>query len=124
MSIQTLTRRFKFGVTVLNDPDPSLSPEQVIALYSTNYPFMRNASLSAPVVEGDTLVYVVEKPAATTKGAADPITQALASLDAWEAKPEQADRSIASTGKLLEFLRTVDKAPANPIRDAMLIPLA
>lgn len=124
MSAQTLTRRFKFGATILNDPDPTLSPEAVIALFAPNYPFLLNASLGIPVVEGDTLVYTIEKPTATTKGASDPITQALQSLDGWEAKPEQSNRSLASVDTVFNYLKQVQHAPANPIRDAMLIPLA
>lgn len=124
MTAQVLTRLFKFAATVLNDPDPSLTPEQVLALYTPNYPFLRGATLATPVVEGNTLVYNIEKPVATTKGASDPISQAMQSLDAWEARPEQSNRSLASAEKLLKFLKTVDRAPANPIRDALLIPLA
>jgi len=64
----TLTRKFKIGAVLLDDPAPTLSPEDALRLYSSSYPFVASATLSDPVVEGDALVYAVNKQAATTKG--------------------------------------------------------
>lgn len=123
MSIENLIRQFKFGATVLNDPDPSLTPEEVIKLYEISYPFLRNATINAPSVEGGVLVYTIDKPVATTKGA-DPLVDALKQLDAWEAQPEQANRSLLSMNNVFKYLQTVENAPSQPINDAFLIPLA
>lgn len=64
----TLTRKFKIGAVLLVDPAPALPPEDALRLYAASYPFVTSATLSDPVVEGDALVYAVNKQAATTKG--------------------------------------------------------
>jgi PRTRC genetic system protein C len=64
----TLTRKFKIGPVLLDDPAPSLPPEDALRLYASSYPFVTSASLGDPVVEGGSLVYTVSKQAATTKG--------------------------------------------------------
>lgn len=63
-----LSRRFRFGVTVLADADPSLSPLDSVRLYQATYPFLSVATLGEPVAEGEFLTYPVLKPAAATKG--------------------------------------------------------
>lgn len=49
MTARTLQRRFRFGATVLPDPDPSLPPEAALRLYAPTYPgFSRDTRKNAP----------------------------------------------------------------------------
>lgn len=64
-----LTRVFKMGSVRLPDPDPDLSPEEALRLYTANYPHLAHATLAEPRSEGTELVYEIEKPPAKTKGA-------------------------------------------------------
>jgi len=68
MHIKSLTRIFKMGSVELADPDPSLSPKEVLDMYSVNYPQLKSASLSEPNVIADRLVYSIELPPVKTKG--------------------------------------------------------
>ncbi len=52
----------------VSDPDPSLSPKEVLDMYSVNYPQLKSASLSEPNVIADRLVYSIELPPVKTKG--------------------------------------------------------
>lgn len=63
-----LTRRFRFGVTVLADADPSASPLDSVRLYQATYPFLAVATLGEPEAEGEFLTYPVLRPAVATKG--------------------------------------------------------
>lgn len=67
-NIITPTRVFRMGATRLPDPDPSATPLDALRLFVPNYPALAHATLGEPVVEGDQLVYPVEKPPAKTKG--------------------------------------------------------
>jgi len=68
MHIKSLTRVFKMGSVELADPGPSLSPKEVLDMYSVNYPQLKSASLSEPNVVADRLVYSIELPPVKTKG--------------------------------------------------------
>lgn len=41
----------------LPDPDPNMSPEQVMAFYSNTYPELCTSNVSGPQYEGDRLVF-------------------------------------------------------------------
>ena len=58
----------KMGAVELPFPDGMTDPEAVKELYANSYPHLRQARLREPYVEGDKLVYEVEKPPAKTKG--------------------------------------------------------
>ena len=64
----TLTRKFRIGSVLLDDPAPNLPPEDALRLYAASYPFVTSATLGDPGAEGGHLVYPVNKQAATTKG--------------------------------------------------------
>ena len=66
--IKQLTRVFRMGAILLPDPDPSMSPEEVVSLYSVNYPHLAHATLSEPRNVEDTLEYQIERPPVKTKG--------------------------------------------------------
>ena len=67
-TLTTATRVFKMGSVELADPDPSMTPEKVVTLYSANYPQLKNASLSSPSLESGRLVFTIELPPVKTKG--------------------------------------------------------
>ena len=66
-----LKRSFEYsknGNTIkLTDPDPSLTPDQVLSFYSGTYPELTTASVTGPEYKADTLVYTI-KSVVGTKG--------------------------------------------------------
>ncbi|ONF42522.1 hypothetical protein BTO32_15025 [Marinobacter lutaoensis] len=56
-TITTLTRVFRLGATDLPDPDPDLTPEQVLEAYKEQYPSLRYGKVQEVGIEADTLVY-------------------------------------------------------------------
>lgn len=60
-TVTGLEREFKFsqnGDTVtLPDPDPTRTPEQVMVLYSNQYPSLTTATVHGPLHEKDKVVY-------------------------------------------------------------------
>lgn len=62
-------RVFKLGAVELPDPDPTLTPEKVLALYVPNYPYLTHAVLGPARIDGTRVIYEVEKPPVKTKGA-------------------------------------------------------
>lgn len=61
-------REFLAQGVILDDPDPSMAPEDVMALYAESYPYLVNATCSAARVDGDRLIYVFEPGDAKSKG--------------------------------------------------------
>lgn len=68
MTATPLTRHFRLGITLLPDPDPSLSPEAALKLYEAAYPLVAGASLGAPEIDGDRIIYGVVRRTVQTKG--------------------------------------------------------
>src|SRR6185312_12731538 len=69
MTVVTLKRLFRTGSTELQDPDPTLTPDEVRQHWAVNYPHLATATVSEPEQKGDNLIYVFEAPQAKTKGA-------------------------------------------------------
>jgi PRTRC genetic system protein C len=71
LQVDTLKRKFtiqKNGKDIdLADPNPEMSPQEVIKFYSSEYPELTNASVSGPKVEGTKAVYSF-KTSVGTKG--------------------------------------------------------
>lgn len=61
-------RVFKMGATALEDPDPSMSPDDVRKAFAVNFPALAAARVSGPEVSGEELVYTFEAPPAKVKG--------------------------------------------------------
>lgn len=61
LQITGLERIFRFknnGTEIkLNDPNPDSSPEQVMSLYSNQYPELTTATVHGPVVEDGKALY-------------------------------------------------------------------
>lgn len=53
----TITKGKDKKEIVLKDPNPNMSPEEVIKFYSSEYPELTNATLSGPKVVGNTAQY-------------------------------------------------------------------
>lgn len=67
-SIIRLERVFRMGSIELADPAPDEPPTAALKLYELNYPHLATATLAEPVVEGDRLVFEIQKPVVQTKG--------------------------------------------------------
>lgn len=50
-------RVFKMKERVLADPDPSMSPDEVMAFYSNQYPELTTSNVFGPKIENDSAVY-------------------------------------------------------------------
>jgi PRTRC genetic system protein C len=62
-------RILRMGSIDLPDPAPDLEPIKALQLYAQQYPHLKRATLSEPHLEGDRLIFEVEKPPVKTKGA-------------------------------------------------------
>jgi len=54
---KVLSRSFTYNGVKLPDPDPSMTPEDVKAAYSHQYPELATAAITAPESSGEQLVY-------------------------------------------------------------------
>lgn len=57
MAIIELARAFRFGVRDLPDPAPSMTPQEVLVHYSSQYPKLIGGKVLPAKLEGDTQVY-------------------------------------------------------------------
>lgn len=66
LQVSNIKRSFeleKNGKTIiLADPNPNMTPEEVVKFYASTYPELTNAMVQGPVVKGDKATYT-----ATTK---------------------------------------------------------
>lgn len=69
-------REFRWRGQRLLDPDPEMSPEEVLAYHAQTYPELTNAVVTAVEEENGTQVHTLEKPQAPapTGGSASPRT--------------------------------------------------
>lgn len=61
MKVKALPREFVLtwggGDVRLSDPNPDMTPSEVMAFYSNSYPELTNGSVAAPEVKSTKLVY-------------------------------------------------------------------
>lgn len=57
LHISNYKRVFKHGAATLADPNPNLSPEEVMNFYSNQYPELTTSNVHGPIIEGDVAVY-------------------------------------------------------------------
>ena len=57
MTVNPAVRIFSFSGLNLPDINPTLSPEEIKAAYSTHYPELGTAAINGPEVVGDKLRY-------------------------------------------------------------------
>ena len=61
MTINKMTRRFKYAGLTLPDPAPDLDVESVRSLYAASYPEITTAALTGPEPVDGTLIYTFTK---------------------------------------------------------------
>lgn len=124
--VSTMKRVFVMGSARLPDPDPDALPEEALKLYRHNYPAVAMCTLSEPREEDGELVYEVQRPAQTTKGADSGADAALAEVDQWEreqlsAGAQLADRDvICRAGGFLGECARKESAPADDVASDLL----
>lgn len=57
LQIQGVKRQFKFGNRQLDDPDPDMTPEEVMQFYAGTYSELTTSNVHGPKMEGDVAVY-------------------------------------------------------------------
>jgi PRTRC genetic system protein C len=67
MTIETMTREFRYDQLRLPDPNPRLSVDEVRTAFSATYPEIATAAVTGPEAVGNKLVYHFTK-AIGTKG--------------------------------------------------------
>lgn len=55
--VNQAVRKFKYKDDILPDPDPAMTPVQVIEYYSSTHPELTTAVIGEPELDGDDLVY-------------------------------------------------------------------
>ena len=68
MTIETMTREFRYGELRLGDPNPKLTIDEVRTAFSVSYPEISTATLTGPEAVGNKLVYHFAKASIGTKG--------------------------------------------------------
>ncbi|WP_199039845.1 MULTISPECIES: PRTRC system protein C [unclassified Dyella] len=123
--IQRLPRRFRLPTgTTLEDIDPSMSPEQVLAAFVPNYPYLANATLGEPSEEAGALVYSIRKPTVQTKGAPGSrekkrVADTIARLSNWAGTPQEVSRTSAWKAVFDRCRHIAEEAPS-PVKSAYL----
>lgn len=57
LQIQGVKRQFKHGNRQLDDPDPDMTPEEVMQFYAGTYPELTTSNVHGPKMEGEVAVY-------------------------------------------------------------------
>ena len=57
LQIQGVKRQFKYGNRQLDDPDPNMTPEEVMQFYAGTYPELTTSNVHGPKMDGDVAVY-------------------------------------------------------------------
>ncbi len=106
MEKRLIERIFEYSGMRLNDPDPTMNPEDVKHFYTAVYPELSQAVIEEPVRRGDRLVYAIKRAVGTKGGGqSPPITvQMLAYREAKETNSEPEKGGSACPHKLLTQL--------------------
>ena len=67
LSINNCKRVFKLNNKTLSDPNPAMTPEEVMAFYSNQHPELVTSNVHGPKIENDVAVYE-SKTTVGTKG--------------------------------------------------------
>ena len=57
LQVNGLERVFMHDKIMLTDPDPNMSPEEVMKFYTNTYPELTTSNVHGPEVNGDRVVY-------------------------------------------------------------------
>lgn len=124
--VAMMKRVFVMGSARLPDPDPDATPEEALKLYRNSYPAIAHCTLSEPREEDGELVYEVQRPAQTTKGAGSDESAALAEVDLWEREQlamtaQLADReTVSRAANFLGECARKESAPADDVASDLL----
>ena len=121
-------RVFQLGSMTLEDPDPSLSPEEALALYRGSYPAIAHCTLARPREEAGRLVYEVQRPPATTKGRLSDTDALEREIAGWEQRQARqataaADPAIVTQARNFLDRRANADSPATPNLNPRSIPM-
>jgi len=61
LSVTKMTRVFQFNGIRLPDPNPTMSVDEVKALYAAQYPELATAGVNGPEAAGDKMRYTFER---------------------------------------------------------------
>lgn len=59
MAITKLIREFKYEEEILPDPDPNMTPDEVISFYAGKYPELTTAHVEDQETKGDKIIYTI-----------------------------------------------------------------
>ena len=108
MKPHVLKREFHLGQLVLEDPNPDWSPKEVLDSYAPTFPLLSQCRVGEPEVRDGVLVFPIERPAVTTKGAPNPSVRER--LKQWAATAKTTHEDIASHfDRLQEVHRVVTR---------------
>lgn len=57
LNVKVFPRVFKHKDLLLDDPNPNLSPEEVMAYYSNQYPELTTSNVFGPKIENEHAIY-------------------------------------------------------------------
>ena len=57
LNIQNYKRVFKHGNRELSDPNPDMTPEEVMNFYSNQFPELTTSNVHGPSIDGEKAVY-------------------------------------------------------------------
>jgi PRTRC genetic system protein C len=57
LAVANMQRVFKYNKIDLDDPNPNLTPDQVLTFYSNTYPALTTATCSGPTIEDGLVVF-------------------------------------------------------------------
>lgn len=57
LNVKVFPRVFKHKDLLLDDPNPNLSPEEVMAYYSNQYPELTTSNVFGPKIENEQAIY-------------------------------------------------------------------
>lgn len=67
LQISNYKRVFKHGTVALADPNPNMTPEEVMNFYSNQYPELTTSNVHGPIIEANEAIYTF-KTTVGTKG--------------------------------------------------------
>ena len=69
VKIETAVREFKYNGLALQDPGPTMTPDEVRTFYARIYPEINNAEIEGPEHKGNKAVYEFRRAVGTKGGA-------------------------------------------------------
>lgn len=106
--IVQVERIFKYGGTVLDDPDPAMSPAEVKDFYADIFPELTQAVIEGPEYSDTQAVYTFEKKVGTKGVTVNALAAGLALVDGMSDAARPSSEDMESGG--LDLHRKVARA--------------